>query len=173
MSLLGPAEMKRMVPLVLIVIALVLYLLLKSKRATVATLATVFISTIWAFGLMAVSGVPIYSVSTMMPVMLIAIGVAYGIYFYNHLNRVLLDNPDLNKDEASVLAIKKLWKPLAMAAFTTIIGFISLLTSQVYPIKYFGVFTAAGIFISFLLAVVFLPATVRLFGYKKRQLHKY
>ena len=172
MALLGPADMKRMVPLVLIVIALVLYLLLKSKRATVATLATVFISTIWAFGLMAVSGVPIYSVSTMMPVMLIAIGVAYGIYFYNHLNRVLLDNPDLNKDEASVLAIKKLWKPLAMAAFTTIIGFISLLTSQVYPIKYFGVFTAAGIFISFLLAVVFLPATVRLFGYRKRQLNK-
>lgn len=172
MALLGPADMKRMVPLVLIVIALVLYLLLRSKRATVATLATVFISTIWAFGLMAVSGVPIYSVSTMMPVMLIAIGVAYGIYFYNHLNRVLLDNPDLNKDEASVLAIKKLWKPLAMAAFTTIIGFISLLTSQVYPIKYFGVFTAAGIFISFLLAVVFLPATVRLFGYRKRQLNK-
>lgn len=170
MALLGPADMKRMVPLVLIVIAIVLFLLLKSKRATAATLATVFISTIWAFGLMAVSGVPIYSVSTMMPVMLIAIGVAYGIYFYNHLNRVILENPGISKEEAPKLAIRKLWKPLAMAAFTTIIGFISLLTSQVYPIKYFGVFTAAGIFISFLLAVIFLPATVRLAGYKNTAL---
>jgi uncharacterized protein len=62
-----------------------------------------------------------------------------------------------------------LWKPLAMAAFTTMIGFISLLTSQVYPIKYFGLFTAFGIFSAFILALVFLPAAVMLLGYKPRE----
>jgi hypothetical protein len=59
-----------------------------------------------------------------------------------------------------------------MAAFTTMIGFISLLTSQVYPIKYFGVFTAFGIFTAFILALIFLPAAVILFGYKPKQSSK-
>ncbi len=172
MGLLGPADMKRMVPIVLVVIAIVLFLLLRSVRATSATLFTVFVSTIWAFGLMSVLGVPIYSVSTMIPVMLIAIGVAYGIYFYNHLNQFYVSNPQTKRKEAVKHTLKILWKPLIMAAFTTMIGFISLLTSQVYPIKYFGVFTAFGIFTAFILALIFLPAAVILFGYKPKQSSK-
>ena len=168
LALLGPADMKRMVPIVLIVIALVLLLLLRSVRATTATLISVFFSSIWAFGLMATLNIPIYSVSTMIPVMLIAIGVAYGIYFYNHLNIFYRENENATKTEAINHVLKVLTKPLFMAAFTTIVGFISLLTSQVYPIKYFGLFTAFGIFVSFVLALTFLPAIVILFGYKPK-----
>lgn len=166
LALLAPADMKRMVPVVLVLIALVLFLLLRSLRATIATLLSVFISTIWAFGLMSALGVSIYSVSTMIPVMLIAIGVAYGIYFYNHLNQYHLKNPGSGQIEALKHTLGILKKPLAMAAFTTMIGFLSLLTSQVYPIKYFGLFTAFGIFSAFALALLFLPAAVLLAGYK-------
>jgi hypothetical protein len=168
MALLGPADMKRMVPIVIVVIGLVLFLLLRSVRATAATLISVFVSSIWAFGMMAVLKVPIYSVSTMIPVMLIAIGVAYGIYYYNHLNRYYIDNPETKKEDAVKYAVRILFAPLSMAAFTTIIGFISLLSSQVYPIKYFGIFTAVGIFTAYLLALLFLPAMVIAFGYKPK-----
>jgi uncharacterized protein len=168
MALLGPADMKRMVPLVLAVIALVLYLLLRSGRATVSILAAVFISTIWAFGLMALTGVPIYSVSTMIPVMLIAIGVAYGVYFFNYLNQYYRAHRNARKITGIRHVLRTLWKPLMMAAFTTIVGFISLLTSQVYPIKYFGTFTAFGILVAFVLALAFLPAMVMITGYKVR-----
>lgn len=168
MGLLGPKDMQRMVPLVLIVIIIVLFLMLRSIRATLATILTVFISTIWAFGLMAVTGVPIYSVSTMIPVMLIAIGVAYGIYFFNHLNHFYQDHQSATRQEAMNYVVRILTKPLAMAAFTTIIGFISLVTSQVYPIKYFGIYTAFGIFVSFLLTLVFLPSFIILFGYRSK-----
>lgn len=170
---LAPADMKRMVPIVLIVIAIVLYLLLRSFRATVTTLISVFFSSIWAFGFMALLNIPIYSVSTMIPVMLIAIGVAYGIYFYNHLNIFYRKNKKTTKIEAINHVWQVLTKPLFMAAFTTIIGFTSLLTSQVYPIKYFGLFTAFGIFISFILALTLLPAAVIIFGYKPRGKQKY
>ncbi len=165
---LAPQDMKRMVPLVLVVIALVLYFLLRSVRAATATLVSVFFSSIWAFGLMAALNIPIYSVSTMIPVMLIAIGVAYGIYFYNNLNLYFRRNKNATKIDGINHVIKVLTKPLFMAAFTTIAGFTSLLTSQVYPIKYFGLFTAFGIFVSFVLALTFLPAIVIIFGYKPR-----
>ena len=168
MALLGPADMKRMVPIVIVIIGLVLFLLLRSVRATAATLISVFVSSIWAFGMMSVLNVPIYSVSTMIPVMLIAIGVAYGIYYYNHLNRYYFDNPETSRENAVKYAVRILFAPLSMAAFTTIIGFISLLSSQVYPIKYFGIFTAVGIFTAYLLALLFLPAMVILFGYKPK-----
>lgn len=166
MALLGPEDMKRMVPVVLIVIALVLYLLLRSVRAAGFTLIGVFVSTIYAFGLMAALGVPIYSVTTMIPVMLIAIGVAYGIYFFNHLNRFARKNPAASRIDGLKHTVGILWKPLSMAAFTTMIGFLSLLSSQVLPIKYFGVFTAFGILTAFVLALVFLPAAVFLFGHR-------
>ncbi len=170
MGILGPEDMKRMVPLVVLVITLVLFILLRSFRATLFTLLSVVVSTIWAFGLMAATGVPIYSVATMMPVMLIAIGVAYGIYFYNHLNQYRLSRPQATDSEAVVHAVKLLWKPLSMAAFTTIIGFISLVTSQVYPIKYFGLFTAFGILVAWMLALVFLPSSILIFGSRKRKI---
>ena len=166
LAMLAPADMKRMVPIVIIVIGLVLFLLMKSVRATLATLLTVFISTIWAFGMMTVTGVPVYSVSTMIPVMLIAIGVAYGIYFYNHLNRYYRDHPETQPLQAARYTVKILFVPLSMAAFTTIIGFLSLLSSQVYPIKYFGIFTAFGIFSAWLLTLTLLPAAVLIFGYR-------
>ncbi len=164
---LGPEDMKRMVPIVLLVISLVLMLLLRSFRATLTTLISVLISTVWAFGLMTAVGIPIYSVSTMMPVMLIAIGVAYGIYFYNHLNKFFASNQHASNTEAVLHTVKTLWKPLTMAAFTTIIGFFSLLTSEVFPIKYFGLFTAFGIFMAYVLALVFLPASILIIGNKK------
>ncbi len=166
MALLGPADMQKMVPVVLLVIAIVLYLLLRSVRAASVTLLGVFISSIWAFGLMAALGIPIYSVTTMIPVMLIAIGVAYGIYFFNHMNQFMLKNPEATLADALKYTLNILWKPLSMAAFTTMIGFLSLLSSQVYPIKYFGVFTAFGIFTAFVLAMVFIPSAIILIGYK-------
>lgn len=168
MGKLGPKDMKKMVPIVILVIMLVLYFLLRSSRATITTLFTVFISTIWAFGLMATLGVPIFAVATMIPVMLISIGVAYGIYFYNHLKHFYREHPEEKTLTAVKYVINVLWKPLMMAAFTTMIGFISLITSQVFPIKYFGLFTAFGIFIAFALTLIFIPATILLFGYKAR-----
>ncbi len=167
MALLGPEDMKRMVPIVVIVIMLVLFFMLKSFKSTLITMAVVFISTIWVFGLMAWTGIPIYAVSTMIPVMLIAIGVAYGIHLYSHLQLFLRKNPGAVKKEAIQDMIQYMWKPVVMTAVTTAIGFVSLLTSQVYPIKYFGVFTAFGVLVALLLSLIFIPASIMLFGLPK------
>ena len=93
MALLGPADMKRMVPIVLLVIIAVLFLVLRNVRSTIFTLLVVAFSTVWAFGLMAAFKIPVYAVSTMIPVMLIAIGVADGIHLYSHLQLFINKNP--------------------------------------------------------------------------------
>ncbi len=169
MALLGPKDMKKMVPIVILVIALVLFLILRSVKSTLLTLGVVFFSTIWAFGLMALLKIPIYAVSTMIPVMLIAIGVAYSVHLYNHLQLFINKNTEATKKEAVTDMIKAMWSPVMMAAVTTAVGFISLLTSQVYPIKYFGLFTAFGVAVAWILSVTFIPAGIMVFGLPKRR----
>ena len=164
MALLGPADMKKMVPIVLLVITLVLFLMLRSVRSTILTMLVVFISVLWVFGLMALVGIPIYAVSTMIPVMLIAIGVADGIHLYNHLQLFLRQNPDASKKEATVDMLQNMWKPVVITSITTAVGFISLLTSQVYPIKYFGIFTAFGVLMAMIFSLVLIPAGIMIFG---------
>ncbi len=167
MALLGPADMKKMIPIVILVIVLVLFFTLRSVKGTLITMGVVFLSTIWAFGLMATVGIPIYAVSTMIPVMLIAIGVADGIHLYSHLHTFVDHNPTASKLEATKDMLKHLWKPVVMTSVTTAVGFISLLTSEVYPVKYFGIFTAFGVMMAMVFSLVFLPAGIMIFGLPK------
>lgn len=164
MALLGPADMKRMVPIVIAVIIFVLYLALRSIRSTLLTMTVVLLSTIWAFGLMALFNIPIYAVSTMIPVMLIAIGVADGIHLYSHLQQFTAQNPQATKLEAVSDMIREMWKPVVMTSVTTAVGFVSLLTSQVYPIKYFGLFTAFGVMGAMVFSLVLIPAGIMVFN---------
>jgi len=116
---------------------------------------------------MALVNIPIYAVSTMIPVMLIAIGVADGIHLYSHLHTYIDHNPDATKREAVSDMIHQMWKPVVMTSVTTEVGFISLLTSQVYPVKYFGIFTAFGVMMAMVFSLVFLPAGIMIFGLPK------
>ncbi len=167
MALLGPADMKKMVPIVLLVITIVLFIMLRSIKSTLLTMLVVFFSTVWAFGLMALVDIPIYAVSTMIPVMLIAIGVADGIHLYSHLQLFQRKNPDAGKKEAVNDMIINMWSPVVMTSITTAVGFISLLTSQVYPIKYFGIFTAFGVLAAMLFSLTLIPAGIMIFGLPK------
>ncbi len=164
MAYLGPKDMQRMVPIVVLVIILVLYLVLRNGKSTLFTLLVVLFSTVWAFGLMALLNIPIYAVSTMIPVMLIAIGVADGIHLYSHLYMHLRENPEADRREAVMDMVREMWRPVVMTSITTSVGFISLLTSQVYPIKYFGLFTAFGVMMAMVFSLVLIPAGILAFG---------
>ncbi|MCB0742802.1 MAG: MMPL family transporter [Ignavibacteriae bacterium] len=170
MALLGPADMKKMVPIVLLVIIAVLYLTLRNVQSTILTLLVVLFSTVWAFGLMALLNIPIYAVSTMIPVMLIAIGVADGIHLFSHLQLYINKNPEATKKEAVSNMLAKMWKPVVMTSVTTAVGFISLLTSQVYPIKYFGLFTAFGVLAAMVFSLILIPAGIMIFKLPKAKI---
>ncbi len=161
MAYLGPKDMQRMVPIVIAVIIVVLYLTLRSVKNTFFTLLVVVLSTIWAFGAMAALNIPIYAVSTMIPVMLIAIGVADGIHLYSHLELFMRGHPQATRREAVQDMLHEMWKPVVMTSVTTAVGFISLLTSEVYPIKYFGLFTAFGVMMAMVFSLVLIPSGIR------------
>ncbi len=169
MAYLGPKDMKKMVPIVMLVIIIVLLLVMKSVKNTIFTMLVVVFSVVWAFGLMALIKIPIYAISTMIPVMLIAIGVADGIHLYSHLDLFLRKNPNATRKEAVTDMLNGMWKPVVMTSVTTSVGFFSLLTSEVFPIKYFGIFTAFGVMAAMLFSLILIPAAVLVFGFPKRK----
>jgi len=116
---------------------------------------------------MAMMNIPIYAVTTMMPVMLIAIGVADGIHIYSHLQLYIVKIPLTSKIDAVKDMLHYMWKPVVITSVTTSVGFISLLTSEVLPIKYFGVFTAFGVMAAMIFSLLLIPAGIIVFGLPK------
>jgi predicted RND superfamily exporter protein len=161
---LGPADMVRMAPIVLIVMVFLLLLLLRSVRDMLINMIIVVFGTISAFGFMAILNVPIYAVDTMIPVMLIAIGVAYGIHMHNAIGHRYEQEPDISRVDLAGVVLKEMVRPVFLAALTTAIGFMSLLTSAVLPVRYFGLFSALGVMVEMLLALILFPSSILLFG---------
>ncbi len=164
MAILGPKDMARMGPLVILVIALTLFIVLRRISRVIIALLVVLMSAVWSFGLMVGLGVPVYTVTIMIPVMLIAIGVAYSIHLYNQIDFYAREHPSASRAETVDNVIDVIWSPVLFAGLTTMAGFVSLLTSQVYPVKYFGIFSAFGVLSSLMLTMLLIPAGVMLFG---------
>jgi len=166
---LGPADMIRMFPIVVIVMVVVLLFLLKSVRDTILNMVIVLIGTVSAFGSMALFKVPVYAVDTMIPVMLIAIGVAYGIHMHNAIHNAVLENPNIEKRALINKVLKSMIRPVSMAALTTAIGFSSLMSSQVLPVRYFGLFSSIGVIVEMILALILFPVSIQLLGIPKKK----
>ena len=149
---LGPKDMAIMFPLVILVMIILLYLLLRSVRDTAINMVIVLFGTLFAFGTKTLLGIPIYAVDTMIPVMLIAIGVAYGIHMHNAIHHRIADNPNLSRDQLAQAVLKEMIRPIFMTALTTAIGFMALMSSEVLPVRYFGLFAAIGVISEMLLA---------------------
>lgn len=165
---LGPADMARMFPIVVIVMIVILLILLRSVRDTILNMIIVLLGTVAAFGTRSLFNIPIYAVDTMIPVMLIAIGVAYGIHMHNAIHHEVKKSPDIGKRELIDRVLKSMVRPVFMAAVTTAIGFSALMSSQVLPVRYFGLFSSIGVLTEMILALILFPASIHLFGIPRR-----
>ncbi len=60
-------------------------------------------------------------------------------------------------------AVKAAWLPLFLATGTTAVGLASLSYSELVPIKMFGIYSAVGVVISFVLLCTYMPALLQFF----------
>ncbi|HUU00293.1 MAG TPA: MMPL family transporter [Myxococcota bacterium] len=151
-------DMTLLVPIVTLVIIIILLLSFGSLRGVLLPLATVLISSVWAMGLMAALDIPITTLSNTVPVLLIALGTAYAIHLLHRYNEVADANAP--GDELIGSAMADVMLPICMAGLTTVIGFLSFLTSSLVFIRQTGVIAAFGIFSAMLIALTFLPAVL-------------
>lgn len=164
MAILMPSDMKKMFPIVLLLIVVVLFIVLRSIKATLISMVVVIFSSIWTFGLMLGVGIPVYAPSSLIPVMLIAIGVADSIHMFSHLQLEIRKHTDWTKEQLIRNMTTEMFMPVMMTSVTTAVGFLSLLTSDIYPIKYFAAFTAFGVMAAMFFSLVLIPAAINVIG---------
>ena len=155
-------DLSRLIPLVTLVIIICLLLSFKRLEGMLLPLITVLISTVWTVGLMAITNARFTVVSSCLPVVLIAVGSAYGIHVINHYYEALNEQREPLTAEMHrqivVQSTSQIRFPVILAGITTIAGFISTITSPVVPLKTFAIFSAVGVTISLLLSLYFIPA---------------
>ena len=153
-------DMRVMIPMLLVAIALTLFAVFRTARGVLLPLFVMGAAIVWTMGIMALLGVPLYTISTMLPVILVAVSIGDSIHvlsqYYDH---VVLDP---HRPGADILSdvMMGLKRPLVTTSVTTAVGFLSLLFAEMPPFITFGLFTVLGIFFSWLLTVTFIPAVL-------------
>lgn len=161
------SDLVRLIPLVSVVVLLTLFISLKTLDGTVLPLITVLLSTACTCGLMAVFNFTFTIVTSIIPVALIACGSAYGIHVLTHyyiaLDEAKSKDVEITKELHKEIVLKGVGDckvAVFLAAITTVIGFISLVSSPMQPLHSFAIFTAIGVALSWLFSVTFIPAVL-------------
>jgi uncharacterized protein len=155
-----------LIPLVVVVVLGMLFFSFRRFTFVVLPFLTVIIAVVWTVGIAAMLGIKLSVITTILPVILVAVGSAYGIHIVTHYmedtqNKPLADN----EHRALVLAIvKKLIKPVFLAALTTIAGFISFCFTPIVPMREFGFCAGVGVTAAFAVAVLLIPSMFLLRG---------
>ena len=147
----------RLLPIVVLIIAFVLFMSFGSLYGIVLPLLSVSISTIWVMGIMALIGRPLTIISDIIPVILIAVGSAYGIHLISKFNE-RVDYDTFLKKEYIKRVLSEVGIPIILSALTTVFGFVSFIFGSYLPaIKDFGLFTAVGVIFSLVITIFFVP----------------
>jgi predicted RND superfamily exporter protein len=159
-----------LIPLVILVVLGVLFFSFRHLTAVLLPLITVLIAVTWSIGAMPLFDVKLSILSTVLPVILVAVGSAYGIHVITHymedLGRGGLPLSKAEHRELVFNLLRKIGKPVLLAALTTFAGFISFCFTSVPPIREFGYFSSFGVAASFGVAITLIPALLLIRGPK-------
>lgn len=156
------SDLLGLIPLVVVVVILTLYFSFHTFTGTLLPLLTVLMSTAISCGLMGMFHITFSLVSSVIPVALIAVGSAYGIHvlthYYVELSSIEGEVSREQQKEAIFKGLAEVWKAVLLAGITTIVGFVSLVTSPIEPLHSFAIFTAIGVALALFFSVTFIPA---------------
>ncbi len=162
-------DLSKLIPLVILLVMITLFFSFRSFRGIFLPLATVLMSTVWAMGIMSLMKIPLTIAADVIPVLLVAIGSAYGIHMLSKYNEdVRLGD---NKIQGIKDALSEVGIPIFLAGITTLIGFLAFLSSELSLIRELGIFTAIGVMFAMLISVTFLPAMLSLLRVGKVKLN--
>ena len=164
-----------LLPLAVAVVLGLLFFSFRRMIFVILPISTAIISVIWTVGLAAIFGVKFSTITTIMPIILIAVGHAYGIHVITHYVKDIRDKTlSVEEHNAIVYNLMRIMiKPVFLAAITTIIGFFSFCFTSIIPMREFGYYTSVGVLAVFLLTIFFIPSILLLRGPAKTGLRKH
>ncbi len=159
-------DLRRLTPWAVLAIVAVILLAFRDWLGATLALLTTGIGIAVTLGLMATFGVPFNIVLSAMPIILFAIGSAYGIHL---LSRYYSLTDKCDTGSALARTLDGIGPVVMAAGLTTVASLLSFMFMDIRPIRTFGFFTAVGILTTLVLSLTFIPAVVRLTNLKRKQ----
>lgn len=138
------------------IVVLLLWLSYKSAWGIAIPLMTVLLAIIGSLGIMQLSGTYLNMMTTLLAVIMLVVGMSDVV----HLISKYIE--ELQKGNDKFLSLKNMVKKVGMAtlltSLTTALGFITLIGVKMKPVQSFGLYTAVGVVLAFVLAIAFITA---------------
>ncbi|MFD1646207.1 MMPL family transporter [Haloarchaeobius litoreus] len=113
----------------------------------------------WTFGFMGYADIPFNQIMIAVPVLLIGLSIDYAIHIFMRQREERLDDDTPSDVRGSMsYALAGVGVALIWVTATTVIGFLSNLTSPLAPIQEFGVVSSFGIVAALVVFGAFIPA---------------
>lgn len=141
-----------------------LYIIFRKVAYVILSFTTVIISLIWIFGIIGLLGIQLDLMLTMLPTLIFIIGTSTSIHFISKFRENY--KPASSKKKAIKKAVQLTGLPNFLNAFTTAVGFASLIMIPVMPIQRFGLLVGMGILLSFFIGLPFIVSVLRFFPIK-------
>jgi predicted RND superfamily exporter protein len=138
------------------VIGAVLLLIYRRVSAVVVPLMVVFASVIGMMGTVWAAGDLINNLTAIAPVMITAIGVADAVHLVTAY--FLIRHRFESRDALIREVLRTNTLPVFLTSVTTAVGFFSLVTSELLPIRQLGYTAGVGTIFAYMLSITMVPA---------------
>ncbi len=140
----------------LLVTALLLFLFFRNPTVMGVSLVVVATGVIWSLGMMAVFDFPITLLMSLIPPLMIVIGVPNCIYLVNKYHAEFKRHG--NKMMALQRMIVKVGNATLLTNFTTALGFATFIFTHSSVLRHFGIVASINILAVFLISIIVIPA---------------
>ncbi len=148
--------MNVLLPVAMILVVIILLITFRSILDTLLGLLGLGMAIIWAYGFGVMMGYSFNQISTTVAVLLVGLGIDYAIHTILRYREELRKGLDVRS--AMKEMITHLGMGLVLATVTTMVAFLSNITSPIPPIQDFGMMNAVGIFGAFVIFTTAIPA---------------
>lgn len=143
-----------------LIIVLLLWYLYRTIWGVLFPMIIVWGTLLLTTALIQLSGGYLEIISSTIAPILLCVGVADAVHMISKYD----DSRETGKNKS--FSILEMMVTLGSATFltsvTTAIGFASLMSSTVVPMKMFGIYTAMGVLLAYIVTILFLPAALKL-----------
>ena len=145
----------------LVLLTLILLLFFRAIWAIAIPLLVIVYSILLLTASIYVAGDTLSVLTIILPTIIFVVGISDIVHLLNHYLEELRKGK--SKQEAVQDGVKVIGKATFLTSLTTAIGFLTLLVSGIEPIRQFGLYSALGVGIAYILSFSLFPALLLLF----------
>lgn len=153
-------DFKRLPPITLLLVAVLLWVIFRNISVTIIVLGTVISALIWTIGLMGWLQIPLSMMTMVVPVFLIAVGTAYCMHVIS--TYLVCSQHASSRRQAVLESYQRIFLPTILTVLTTAIGLTSLLVNRIPAIHEFALLSCFGLLSLLVILLTAFPAALML-----------